>query len=311
MAVQTPKDYINYLITNNITITLIDFVKELNKIIYKIDILFIDDLLGLVGKNEICIPHKYLVEYGIVTENSSGHVLRIINQFEPIENVDYLLSEVGQQIKPGRGGGTKYAKEYTLHPRLFKLCLMRSKNTLKYSKYYLLLEECIKYYTDYQLQMKQNENKTLHNKLDKLEEYNEQILVELKESRKQIDKILNVNERLEEKLDIIVEDRVIYPTDNTKVQTFVICKTGDKQYQMISGSDDHISNRVKSLKGDIILKLENVPNCYYLKILIKENMTDNYKFKNDTVIRNKSTTEKAMLLTVNEIYEERKNKDNI
>jgi len=309
MAVQTPEDYINYLITNNITISLIDFVKELNSQCENIDISFIDELLDLVGKNEICIPHKYLIDYGIITtENRSNVIIRVIDQYEAIENVDYNLHNV-VQVRENRG--TVIKKEYTLHPRLFKLCLMRSKNTLKYSKYYIFLEECIKYYTDYQLQMKQNENKTLHNKLDyvinkldKSEEQNKQLL-------EQVNKILNINERLEEKVDILVDDRVIYPTDNTKVQTFVICKTGDKQYQMISGSDDHISNRVKSLKGDIILKLENVPNCYYLKILIKENMIDNYKFKNDTVIRNKSTTEKAMLLTVNEIYEERKNKDTV
>ena len=75
--------------------------------------------------------------------------MRILDQFEPIENEDYLMLNVEHQIKPGRGGGVKHAKEYTLHPRLFKLCLMRNKNTLKYSKYYLLLEECIKYYNDY------------------------------------------------------------------------------------------------------------------------------------------------------------------
>ena len=38
--------------------------------------------------------------------------------------------------------------EYYLHPRAFKMCLMRSLKT-KYAKYYLLLEECIKYYNDY------------------------------------------------------------------------------------------------------------------------------------------------------------------
>ena len=38
-----------------------------------------------------------------------------------------------------------------LHPRLFKIMLIRSKNTSKYAQYYLLLEECIKYYNEYQL----------------------------------------------------------------------------------------------------------------------------------------------------------------
>jgi hypothetical protein len=42
---------------------------------------------------------------------------------------------------------------------------MRSKNTLKYSKYYLLLEECIKYYNDYKDKMKQTEINRLMNKI--------------------------------------------------------------------------------------------------------------------------------------------------
>ena len=36
-------------------------------------------------------------------------------------------------------------------PDTFKYCLMRSKNTNKYAKYYILLEKCIKYYSEYQI----------------------------------------------------------------------------------------------------------------------------------------------------------------
>ena len=43
--------------------------------------------------------------------------------------------------------------EYYLHPDAFKICLMRSKNTKIYAKYYLLLEKCIKYFNDYQLEL--------------------------------------------------------------------------------------------------------------------------------------------------------------
>ena len=118
-------------------------------------------------------------------------------------------------------------------------------------------------------------------------------------------------EILEEKIERVAEDRAVFPTDDTKVQTFIICKINDRQYKMISGSNNYIFNKMKLIKGDIILKLENVPNCYYLKILIKENMMNDYKFTNDTIIRTKSITEKKMISTIVEIYEERKNKDTI
>ena len=38
-----------------------------------------------------------------------------------------------------------------LKPDAFKLILMRNRNVDKYAKYYLLLEKCVKNYTDYQL----------------------------------------------------------------------------------------------------------------------------------------------------------------
>ena len=43
-----------------------------------------------------CIPHKYLIEYGIIntTKNDSTIILRVLNQFEPIEGEDYLLHNV-------------------------------------------------------------------------------------------------------------------------------------------------------------------------------------------------------------------------
>ena len=38
-------EYINYLIENQININIIDFVKEINKLKYNIDIRFIDEFL--------------------------------------------------------------------------------------------------------------------------------------------------------------------------------------------------------------------------------------------------------------------------
>jgi len=239
-----------------------------------------------VGKTEICITHELLYKYSVLKTDQSNDVIKMLNKHKAVENKDYLLRQVAQQSN----SGIKHAIEYTLHPRIFKKCLMRSQNESKYADYYIFLEECIKYYDDYQLQMKQNENKTLHGKLD-------YVINELKESKEQINKILNINERLEEKLDTVVDDRVIYPTDG--------------RYKMVSGSNNYITNKMKLIKGDIILKLENVPNCYYLKVLIKENMADSYNFTNDTIIKNKSITEKKMISTIIEIYEERKNKDTV
>ena len=36
----------------------------------------------------------------------------------------YLIRNVSDQIKPGRGGRTKYKNDYYLHPMSFKICLI-------------------------------------------------------------------------------------------------------------------------------------------------------------------------------------------
>ena len=83
------KEYNNYLVNNNIDINIINYVKEVNNLIYNIDISFIDKFIDLVEKDEICIPHELLIKYGVITTNKSNDIMVLLNQFDPIENKDY------------------------------------------------------------------------------------------------------------------------------------------------------------------------------------------------------------------------------
>ena len=182
MSYTTIEEYNNYLVENQVNINIIDYVKEVNKLEFKIDISFIDEFIELVSKNECCIHHNMLQKYGILTlKEGTHHIRRIFEQYEFEENIDFKLAEVGEfNSKGGRGN----KNEYYLHPRAFKICLIRSLKTKKYAKYYLLLEECIKYFNDYQdklkekyiikLKDKHKENKILikekDDKIDSLEE---------------------------------------------------------------------------------------------------------------------------------------------
>ena len=140
-------EYINYLIENQINVNIIDFVKEINKLEFKIDISFINEFVELVSKNECCIHHNMLQKYGIISlKKGSTDIKRILEQNEFEENKDFEIRNVAELRSQG---GTSNKIEYYLHPRAFKICLMRSLKTKKYAKYYLLLEECIKYFNDY------------------------------------------------------------------------------------------------------------------------------------------------------------------
>ena len=139
----TIQEYINYLIENQININIINFVKEINTLKYNIDISFIDEFVELVSKNECCIHHKMLQKYDILTlKEGTHHIKRIFEQYEFEESIDFKLANLGEFNSNG-GRGKK--NEYYLHPMAFKICLIRSLKTKKYAKYYLLLEECIKY----------------------------------------------------------------------------------------------------------------------------------------------------------------------
>ena len=90
-----------------------------------------------------------LQKYGISSLNSTTNdIKKMLIQNEFIENKDFKLGNVSQFNNSNGGRGNK--NEYFLHPIAFKICLMRSLKTKKYAKYYLLLEECIKYFNDYQ-----------------------------------------------------------------------------------------------------------------------------------------------------------------
>ena len=159
MEYTTIEEYNNYLVENQININIIEYVKEVNKIEFKIKIDFIDDFIKLVSKKECCIHHNMLEKYGVLTLNKgTSNIKRLLEQNEFKENKDFNLLNV-EEVRENRGCVIKNV--YYLHPQTFKMCLMRTLKTRKYAKYYLLLEECIKYFNDYQigLNKKYAENK--------------------------------------------------------------------------------------------------------------------------------------------------------
>ena len=103
---------------------------------------------------------------------------------------------------------------------------MRSKNTLVYAFYYLLLEEYIKYYNDYQLELqetyiikyktkinKQKENiKIKDDKIDKLQFDIRELIKKNEETSTEVKQLLKSNRRLEDKL-----NDANYKLDDVKV----------------------------------------------------------------------------------------------
>jgi len=73
MTYKSIEQYNTYLVDNHVNI--IDFVKEINKIKYNIDISFIDEFIELVSKDECCIHHNMLEKYNIISlKNGSTNI---------------------------------------------------------------------------------------------------------------------------------------------------------------------------------------------------------------------------------------------
>jgi hypothetical protein len=274
----TPIDYIKNLVDNQINVNIIEFVKELNKIKYKIDISFIDEFIQLVNKDECCIHHSMLQKYGIFSlKYGTSNINRIINQNNFIKDEDYLLCNVAEQLL----SGTKYKNEYYLHPRAFKKCLMRSKNTNIYADYYLLLEECIKFFNDYQIELNKKyiiklKSKIVHknNKISSLEEKLDVIIKSNKELLQSNEKLLQSNEESKIKLD---------ETSNEVKKLLKINKKLDKHNHIITDKLDEVHEDLR----DTNHKLDYT--CKKLDIAVEKRVPDtNNKNKLEDLILLKS-----------------------
>jgi len=125
-------DYNQTLVTLKTNISIIDYVKNINKLIFNIDISFIDEFIELVSKDDCCIHHNMLQKYEVLTlKGTTNDVKRLFEQYEFEQYFDFELRKVAQ-LRPQ--GGKSNKTEYFLHPRAFKICLMRSLKTKKICK---------------------------------------------------------------------------------------------------------------------------------------------------------------------------------
>ena len=204
--------YNNSLVDFKTIINIIDYVKAINKLKYNIDIDFIDEFIELVDKDECCIHHDMLKKYKVLQLNKgTTHVRDILNQYDFLENEDFRLSKV----RESKRGGCTHKNEYFLHPRAFKICLMRSLKNKQYARYYLLLEECIKYFNEYQIELnkrynislkekiqeKDNKISNLEEKLDNIISSNKELLLNNKEILNKHDTLLLENKEMKNMLE--------------------------------------------------------------------------------------------------------------
>jgi hypothetical protein len=182
------KEFNSNLLSNNINVNIIDYVKHVGEKIEKIDVSFSDDLLKLLNKpkNLLCIHHNYLSIYEIYDLSKGSNVVEksIINNktlYDDFkEGTDYIKKDDGifedypppsindnndnENPNPPIGGfakqlhtGGKSPIHYYFTPLAFGFILMRATNGKKYARYYQLILDCMIYYKEYQLRLEKTE----------------------------------------------------------------------------------------------------------------------------------------------------------
>ena len=142
------KKFNNALVKSGKDITVRQYVRVIAERVYKMDVGFMEENIEyIIKRGEFCVPHTKLIETGVVTINDSMKIRRLLTVTRKFkEGVDYICKVAEEGKKKGSP-----QKTYTLTPKAYRMCLMRSRNSDKYADYYCLLEDAIHYYSEYQV----------------------------------------------------------------------------------------------------------------------------------------------------------------
>lgn len=171
-----------------------------------LDISFMDYFLELTNhENEFIVDHIKLQEYGVINTIKSSTIKQTLEKTVLlIENEDYLVHNVMQQDSKKKHGGNN-AKEYKLTPYAFKLCLIRSKNSKEYAKYYLLLEQVFKNYQEYQIMYQKVLLSGKDKKMDEMKAQIDELLSHAKKTNEQNNNLKETVNNIKEQNDDLKE----------------------------------------------------------------------------------------------------------
>ena len=308
--------YNEELIKSNSNVTIKEYIQHINKINYNIDSSLIDELFELTTRHDCCIPHTYLEKYEVIKLNDSNKVLRLLKKYDFTENIDYTLI-LDKSKRPQ--GGTYNANIYYLTPKAFKEIIIGLRDNNKFRKYYLLLEVCIKYYTD--LQSKQLEQSKIREQilLDKLNKINH--------INKELNNTINIltqnNDSLNTSMLLLKQELTLFksqysinvnttiPTDsNLKLEyTFLVFKNNNKSFNYITRiinilrNQDTINKITYNNEYKLITKIYIFNNYInFIKYLYEQlSKVMHFKAQEFTII-NKSINEAKVIEIMHNLY---------
>jgi uncharacterized coiled-coil DUF342 family protein len=332
---QTITEFNTYLSDKLRNIKLNEYFNLIHSQFYSnIDISFMDYFLELTNnENEFIVKHIKLQEYKVINNLiTSANIKKNLERLMLIENEDYQVFQVEQQDLKNKHGGNN-AKEYKLTPYAFKLCLIRSKNSKQYAKYYLLLEQVFKNYQEYQImyqkvllsgkddkidEMKEtinNQNKKIDELLNyakDTKEKNNELLDNIDELKDNIEDLNNTVDDIKEQNDDLKDtmvdikeafketaDRSVpNPTNNNERHEFILLQHKEliNRFKFIRGIQKYNDSKIQKKYSEYnIIKREYNANPIQLFKLFKDTIKEYYKLEKAKITANKQLKNKTKL----------------
>jgi predicted RNase H-like nuclease (RuvC/YqgF family) len=160
---------------------------------------------------------------------------------------------------------------------------MRSKNEKKYARYYLLLEEVVKYYSDYQTEVK---NKYIIKYKDKINKQKEMIIEKddnITKLQLDIQQLIKSNEDTNNKL---------AETSNEVKQVLKINKRLDKHSRILEDKLNDANYKLDDVKDDLVDANNKLDlTCKKLNIAVDSRITEpfnKYKLEDFVLLKNRN-----------------------
>lgn len=331
------QDVIGYA-TRNEKISPKEMIKELLPKHYPVSDIVLDAAVyftEIIRRKEFCVEQDKLNKYGILSNDidkdipKSNNIKRLLDQYNLKEKRDYL--QLKNELK--LPSGTKHTIQYTLTPKAFFLCLVRSKNSFEYAAYYFHVLEIYDYYEDYykakqedtiselcnltreqikeckilqaKLDKEAEHSKLLQDKLDKLSEETREQLKDNKVLQNQLSDLQITMNRIVDKLDTCTE----YPNDDKKAERFVIMKNNEDVYCVIRRQKKSLSGAVKEQEKKGYSKLQGIieSETIYLWNVIKDELIKDRKITTKYNSFKLNMPEEDLVTLIKGVFNRRKN----
>jgi len=315
------EDYNQWLVESQTLLAIKEYIMNVRNMFYKnVDISFMDEFMDLCTRTDFCInANEMFPKYGVVSRGKTDDIKKCIERNDLIVGTDYNLRQVAQ-VRLNRGN--VMTNIYILTPLAFKMCLIRSRNTRTYARYYLLLEQCVHYHNMYQLQLSKENNIILEKKCEEYEDViadNKRLMNSLEKSSAeqsaQISMILNhlrISEDEKKEADAhiqeIAPDRVIRPEEQEKCGSFVLMKLQQNKFRAIRCQKRAVKTCIKRVEkkfpgATVWMRIDYHPNPVKFWNVIKNRVDFVSVHRNNLVLMN--ATEDDLREAIQELEHER------